>query len=340
MIHAQILRRLSRSFPQQQRLVLVTGDGNSNNDRTSFPEVVDIALQRDWLVEVWAWRGACSARYLQMQDAYASSGKFKLLFLDDVRDNLQYHGWTSVREHTKVAQSYERSQLSPHAASEPASPRAPEPEHLDLDLVAPLLDLDDPPDALCDPITMELMDNPVKTPQGVVYERSVIEAIIAMDGLCPCTRLPLSSGDLVPDQEIQEQISKFRLSATQSTRADGGNLEAARRVPPTVHERESPPDHHGNLVLQMENVPIGCTGFHFLTNEVIGTILQRELQLRDVRAQHVVVDAEQRSASVSVDSSLNDQSSLVRRLQNLDGMLRIRNFKTQQEVPVLIYVST
>merc|ERR1712196_173848 len=130
------------------------------------------------------------------------------------------------------------------------------------------------------------MDNPVKTPQGVVYERSVIEALIAMDGLCPCTRLPLSSGDLVPDQEIQEQISKFRLSATQSTRADGstssescndvqdrasisharhnkrmvrnGNLEAARRVPPTVHERESPPDHHGNLVLQMENVPIGC----------------------------------------------------------------------------------
>ncbi len=34
----------------------MSGDGNANEDRTSFPACVDLALRIGWRVDVWCWR--------------------------------------------------------------------------------------------------------------------------------------------------------------------------------------------------------------------------------------------------------------------------------------------
>ena len=55
-----MLSVLSRSEYEHgaHKLVLVTGDGNSNYNRASFPEVVGKALEKGWKVEVWSWKAA------------------------------------------------------------------------------------------------------------------------------------------------------------------------------------------------------------------------------------------------------------------------------------------
>lgn len=42
-IHAAMLRDAGRQYPQSRTMILLTGDGNNNSHRTSFPEVSDAA---------------------------------------------------------------------------------------------------------------------------------------------------------------------------------------------------------------------------------------------------------------------------------------------------------
>jgi hypothetical protein len=69
-LHAGALRELMKKFVDSRRLVLVTGDGNSNDDRVSFPMVAESALQQGWSVEVWAWRSSMSKKWYEFQAAY------------------------------------------------------------------------------------------------------------------------------------------------------------------------------------------------------------------------------------------------------------------------------
>jgi hypothetical protein len=52
--------------------VLLTGDGNDNAGRMSFIDAAERALQEGWLVEVWAWRGSTSRRYVDFAREYSS----------------------------------------------------------------------------------------------------------------------------------------------------------------------------------------------------------------------------------------------------------------------------
>lgn len=57
MLHSQMLHRVltfKNNQNTQQVLVLVTGDGNLNENRTTFPGVVEEALKNNWKVEVWS----------------------------------------------------------------------------------------------------------------------------------------------------------------------------------------------------------------------------------------------------------------------------------------------
>ncbi len=40
-------------YPEPRTIVLLTGDGNNKNSRTSFPEVLLDALRRGWQIELW-----------------------------------------------------------------------------------------------------------------------------------------------------------------------------------------------------------------------------------------------------------------------------------------------
>jgi hypothetical protein len=71
-------------------LVLLTGDGNDNNGQASFYGVVQSALLQGWKVELWAWRCSCSKNYLNYLNSYSGTGQFKIIYLDDYRENISY----------------------------------------------------------------------------------------------------------------------------------------------------------------------------------------------------------------------------------------------------------
>lgn len=83
-LHSNIYRVINKQFPEQRTLVLLTGDGNSNHHRTNFPEIIEDALMKNWIVELWSWSHSTSTTY----DAFSAHypGRFILKPLNDFRD--------------------------------------------------------------------------------------------------------------------------------------------------------------------------------------------------------------------------------------------------------------
>jgi len=61
-------------------LAVVTGDGNANGGRATFPDHIQTALVHGWLVEVYAWKGGVHHTYTRFAEAYPK--QFKLILLD------------------------------------------------------------------------------------------------------------------------------------------------------------------------------------------------------------------------------------------------------------------
>jgi hypothetical protein len=81
MLHANIMASLLGGAVDSKRdpvsasrtlrtLVLVSGDGNLNHGRTTFPGTVEMALQLGWRVELWSWQHALSSRYKLLAARY------------------------------------------------------------------------------------------------------------------------------------------------------------------------------------------------------------------------------------------------------------------------------
>lgn len=82
LLHAQILDTVTTE-PVPGILVLLTGDGNINSGRTSFPRCVATALRLGWRVELYGWRAAMAMCYPAM--AALSSGRMTVHHLDEWR---------------------------------------------------------------------------------------------------------------------------------------------------------------------------------------------------------------------------------------------------------------
>jgi hypothetical protein len=82
LLHAQILDTVTTE-PVPGILVLLTGDGNINSGRTSFPRCVATALRLGWRVELYGWRAAMAMCYPAM--AALSSGRMTVHYLDEWR---------------------------------------------------------------------------------------------------------------------------------------------------------------------------------------------------------------------------------------------------------------
>ena len=80
-LHAAMMDDVSRNFPERRVLVLLTGDGNANEGRTTFPSCLEHALTRDWDVEVFSWRSGASSVYAAMDEQYPA---FRLRYLDEI----------------------------------------------------------------------------------------------------------------------------------------------------------------------------------------------------------------------------------------------------------------
>lgn len=78
-LHAQMLYTILTETPQT--MVLVSGDGNTNQGRTSFPLCVRLALQREWHVVVWAWREGAHLSWTEL--ARLSAPRFRVRYLND-----------------------------------------------------------------------------------------------------------------------------------------------------------------------------------------------------------------------------------------------------------------
>ncbi|CAF0987118.1 unnamed protein product [Adineta ricciae] len=91
MLHSQVFR-LILSHPskrtRRQVLVLLSGDGNSNYGRTSFPETVRTALQHSWNVELWSWKNSFSKKFSQIQNDYPS--QMTINYFDSIRNELTF----------------------------------------------------------------------------------------------------------------------------------------------------------------------------------------------------------------------------------------------------------
>jgi hypothetical protein len=82
-----------------QTLVLVTGDGNDNDGRTTFPKIVTEALKKNssreasnehalWKVEIISWKRCLSNGLKALRDAYSSYVSIR--FLDEKREYVTY----------------------------------------------------------------------------------------------------------------------------------------------------------------------------------------------------------------------------------------------------------
>ncbi|MBM3329324.1 MAG: NYN domain-containing protein [Calditrichaeota bacterium] len=61
MLHLRIANTIL-ARPNPETLVLLSGDGRVSKTGTSFPGQLRFALQRDWKVEVYSWRGGYNSR--------------------------------------------------------------------------------------------------------------------------------------------------------------------------------------------------------------------------------------------------------------------------------------
>lgn len=76
----QLVLATPAEVAKQSSLVLLTGDGNHNEGRTTFPDAIKHALKLGWLVEVWSWRQSCNNIYFSMD---VNSNNFSLHLLND-----------------------------------------------------------------------------------------------------------------------------------------------------------------------------------------------------------------------------------------------------------------
>ena len=66
------------------------------------------------------------------------------------------------------------------------------------------------PDYFCDPITLELMQDPVLTPSGHTFCRASIMLSIQKHGENPITREKLTEEDLIPNVALKKAIEQFK----------------------------------------------------------------------------------------------------------------------------------
>jgi hypothetical protein len=92
MLHSQIqnviLKNKVDKGKEEQHLVLITGDGNTNNNRTSFPDMVTIAINYGWTVEIWSWKASFSRKFSEIQQKYPQ--KFQINDLDAYRSKITF----------------------------------------------------------------------------------------------------------------------------------------------------------------------------------------------------------------------------------------------------------
>jgi hypothetical protein len=67
-----------------------------------------------------------------------------------------------------------------------------------------------PPDACCCGIGHYWLSDAVLTPHGFSFSRREIEDWLVQNPICPFTRQPLTTGELIPNRKLQEAVDYYR----------------------------------------------------------------------------------------------------------------------------------
>ncbi len=71
-----------------QHIILLTGDGNQNNNRPlTFPKIILSALEKGWTAELWTWKSHCSNSWYRIEGTYKD--KFTINYLDEHKKELK-----------------------------------------------------------------------------------------------------------------------------------------------------------------------------------------------------------------------------------------------------------
>ncbi|CAF1332198.1 unnamed protein product [Adineta steineri] len=109
MLHSKIqnliLKNKSCSKNGKQHLILVTGDGNANGNRTSFPDIVSLALKYQWTVDLWSWKDSLSLKFVDIQEKHSSN--MKINHLDTYRTKITFK---QKQKHHQQNQEQEQEQ--------------------------------------------------------------------------------------------------------------------------------------------------------------------------------------------------------------------------------------
>ena len=87
-LQTAMLSDICNVYNPTRTLVMLTGDGNINHGRVTFPQVVERALRNNWAVEVWSWSASTHSVYQRFLDEYPSH--FSLHQLDPFRQEITF----------------------------------------------------------------------------------------------------------------------------------------------------------------------------------------------------------------------------------------------------------
>jgi hypothetical protein len=146
-----------------------------------------------------SWRGSLNQHYRRIYEHYP--GLVKLVYLDDVRDRIIY---------------------APRGGSAPDNPPAPKRAPQGVPVAPPVAPPgpvvqgggaaagggDDFPQEFEDPISQEMMTDPVMTPSGHTYERASITEWIDSHGT-DLFGTPLTVAQLVPNIALRNVIERY-----------------------------------------------------------------------------------------------------------------------------------
>ena len=66
------------------------------------------------------------------------------------------------------------------------------------------------PKAYCCPLTLNVMEDPVRAPDGNTYERGAILQELEIRGISPITRQEMNQSQLIPNRAVKDAIRKWR----------------------------------------------------------------------------------------------------------------------------------
>ena len=230
-IHAAALFTASKRFEDDRTLILVTGDGNDNHGRTTFPEVVNAALQGGWVVEMYTWRHSCSRKLLDFARNYAQTGRFRLHFLNmwagelivprghgggkggggkggngdgDVNGNGKGKGGRGDGGTGDTGRGGEgKGGGGRGGGGRGGGGRG------GVSRGGGSSSLDAPEQFLC-PISLQVMNDPVTTADGHAYEREHIEKWLQTNDTSPSTGARLAHKNLTPAIALKQLIADWR----------------------------------------------------------------------------------------------------------------------------------